>query len=74
MALKPEWHLSETYAYTHSFTRMDWAWEFVRRHPDLYKWSNALSGIETEIVGPTFQKITAKEVCPEIGHFGLLFF
>lgn len=29
----PDWRRAETYAYTQSLTRVDWAWEFLRRNP-----------------------------------------
>lgn len=48
----PDWRLPETYAYTQSLTRVDWAWEFLRRNPvfrrDVEELSSPPSGAEIE--------------------------
>jgi hypothetical protein len=67
-----DWQSSENY--TLSLTSSDWAWEFVRRNPQLRTLAMSLSRIETETSAPSFHRITIKEVPQEIGHFGLLFF
>lgn len=30
---EPDWRRPETYAHTEALTRVDWAWEFLRRNP-----------------------------------------
>jgi hypothetical protein len=61
-------------AYTHSLTSADWAWEFARRNPQLRTLAKSFPRTEAEMPAPSFHRITLKEVCPEIGRFGLLFF
>jgi hypothetical protein len=67
-----DWQNSEAYAL--SLTPADWAWEFVRRHPQLRSVAKSLSRIKAETPARSFHRITIKEVLPDIGHFGLLFF
>lgn len=44
----PDWRRPETYAYTQSLTRVDWAWEFLRRNPVFRRDVDELSSPPTD--------------------------